>query len=389
MNLLTRKFERIKNLRGPTLQRDFSYNAFSFFVLSVFLGVGIGLQSALHPGVGTEMVLNLAVGTLVAGGMLTIVPVWGMMILFIVAVWIALFSLLGSAFMPIIGMITAGLLLSPSLQLVYHWDKVVTLRMGKFLKTRGPGLFFLLPILDRAAAFIDTRIRATDFSAEKTLTTDTVPVHVDALAFWMIWDAQRAVLEVEDFVEAVVLSAQTALRDSIGKHELSSLLSEREELGKEIQKALDAKTNPWGISILSIEITDIIIPRELEDAMSRRAQAERERQSRVILGTAEVEVAKKFEEAAKSYEHNPTALQLRAMNMVYEGLRHNKGSLMLLPSSALDQMNLGTVLGSAAFHTRQSGQEIPDEPNRPDHGSAPRGSEPETETASTDQEDRE
>ena len=195
---------------------------------------------------------------------------------------------------------------------------------------------------------MDTRIRATDFSAEKTLTKDTVPVHVDAIAFWMVWDVKKAILEVESFIEAVVLSAQTALRDAIGKHELATLLSERDRLGKEIKVTLEAKTNPWGITILSIEIRDIIIPKELEDAMSKQAQAERERQSRVILGTAEVEISKKFEEASKRYVDNPTALHLRAMNMIYEGLRKN-GSIILLPSNALESMSLGTVLGVTAL----------------------------------------
>jgi regulator of protease activity HflC (stomatin/prohibitin superfamily) len=225
---------------------------------------------------------------------------------------------------------------------------VVILRFGKFSRVKNPGLRLLFPFIEKIAEFVDTRIRVTDFSAEKTITKDTVPVHVDALTFWMIWDAKKAVLEVENYLEAVTLSAQTALRDSIGKHNLAELLSDRDKIAGEIQKTLDNKTNPWGITILSIEFTDIIIPKELEDAMSKQAQAERERQSRIILGSAEIEIAKKFEEAAKSYENNETALHLRAMNMVYEGIRQ-KGSLMLLPSSALDSMNLGTVMGAAAL----------------------------------------
>jgi regulator of protease activity HflC (stomatin/prohibitin superfamily) len=207
---------------------------------------------------------------------------------------------------------------------------------------------------------VDTRIRATDFSAEKTLTSDTVPVHVDGLAFWMIWDAKRAILEVENFVEAVTLSAQTALRESIGNHDLNTLLTERRTLYKEIQNILDAKTNSWGITILSVEFTDINIPQGLEDAMSRRAQAERERQSRVILGTAEVEIAQKFAEASESYKDNETALHLRAMNMIYEGIRQ-KGSMILLPASALDSMNLGTVMGTAALQNQMKAQQEPAE----------------------------
>jgi regulator of protease activity HflC (stomatin/prohibitin superfamily) len=208
---------------------------------------------------------------------------------------------------------------------------------------RGPGVFIIIPVADRVTRFVDTRIRATDFSAENTITRDTVPVYVDALAFWMIWDPQKAVLEVENFMEAVVLSAQTALRDAIGKHELSELLEERDRLGKEIQQILDTKTSPWGISILSTEIRDIIIPKELENAMSRRAQAERERQSRVILGTAEIEISEKFVLAADNYRNDPTALHLRAMNMIYDGIKEN-GTIILLPSSALSEMSLGTLL---------------------------------------------
>ncbi|NBK25407.1 MAG: slipin family protein, partial [Spirochaetia bacterium] len=243
-------------------------------------------------------------------------------------------------------------LFSSSFQLVYHWDKVIILRLGKFHKVQGPGLFLLIPLVDRIAEFLDMRIRATDFSAEKTLTKDTVPVHVDALCFWMIWDAKKAILEVEDYTEAVILSAQTALRDSIGKHPLSSLLSKREELGREIQQALDAKTNPWGVSILSVEITDIIIPKELEDSLSKQAQAEREKESRIILGAAEVEIAKKFREASAEYAKDSIALQLRSMNMIYEGIRQNN-SMMLMPASILDHMDFGAVLGSAALQKLQ------------------------------------
>jgi regulator of protease activity HflC (stomatin/prohibitin superfamily) len=234
--------------------------------------------------------------------------------------------------------------------------------MGKFKKVHGSGLMFLIPLVDRIAQFIDMRIRATDFSAEKTLTRDTVPVHVDALAFWMIWDAKKAILEVENYTEAVILSAQTALRDSIGKHKLSSLLSDREELGKAIQQSLDAKTNPWGVTILSVEITEIIIPKELEDSLSKQAQAEREKESRIILGAAEVEIAKKFTEASKEYANDPVALQLRSMNMIYEGIRQNN-SMMLLPASILDHMDIGAVLGTAAIQKTQEAN-IPKKKNQ-------------------------
>ena len=371
MRLFTQTVARIKNPKTKLLDKDFSYNAFSYFILAVFLGAGLALQSAFSGPIETNHLIAIALGVMAAAGFLTILPMWITVIQMVVILWIALLAWQGTGFIFIASSLTLGFILSPAIELVYQWDKVITLRLGRFRKVHGPGLFFLLPLCDRVADFVDTRIRATDFSAEKTLTRDTVPVHVDALAFWMIWDAQRAVLEVENFLEAVTLSAQTALRDSIGKHDLSSLLSERETLGREIQEILDRKTNPWGITILSVEFTDVVIPRELEDAMSKQAQAERERQSRVILGTAEVEIAEKFEEASRRYVNNPTALHLRAMNMVYEGLRQN-GSLVLLPSSALETMNLGTVTGAAALsatqrekgRTENAEKEDPDDSNR-------------------------
>lgn len=348
MNVIKNKYERIKNLPRFKIPKDFGYNAFSYLVLGIFLGAGIAVQVVTQGAMNQDTLAGVVIGTIICGGLLTLFPMWITVIQFVILAWIGMYAKIGGNFYPLYGFIAGGLLFSPAFQLVQHWDKVVILRFGKFRKARGPGLFVLFPIIDRVTAFVDTRIRATDFSAEKTLTVDTVPVHVDALCFWMVWDAKKAVLEVENFVEAVVLSAQTALRDGIGKHELADLLAEREHIGKEIQEVLDAKTNSWGITILSIEITDIIIPRELEDAMSRRAQAERERQSRVILGIAEVEVAEKFEQASKRYKDNPTALHLRAMNMIYEGLKKH-GSIMLLPSTALESMSLGTTLGALAL----------------------------------------
>ena len=352
MNLFAQKYERIKNMQKFSLKKDFSYGAISFFILALFIGLGIWVQMTLIPYSPTQMVISMAVTILLASILVSLVPTWATIILLTVVIWLVLFGHFTADLYPLGIAGTLGLFISASIQLVLHWDKVVVLRMGRYRRVHGPGLHVLFPLVDRIAEFVDTRIRATDFSAEKTLTRDTVPVHVDALAFWMIWDAKHAVLEVEHYMEAVILSAQTALRDAIGKHELSSLLSEREELGREIQQALDAKTNPWGVTILSIEITDIIIPKELEDSLSKQAQAEREKRSRIILAAAEVEIAKQFEEAAKMYSNNPTALQLRAMNMVYEGIRRNN-SMMLMPASILDNMNLGTVLGSAALQKLQ------------------------------------
>ncbi|MGC9313812.1 MAG: slipin family protein [Sediminispirochaetaceae bacterium] len=348
MDLFQKKIERIKNVQRQLFSKDFNYNAVSFLVFGFFIAAGVVLQLNQTPAADLEDIYMTAGGMLVAAAFVAGIPMWIILVQMIIVIWIVMMAFIGPEFYPFATVGSAGLLFSASIQLVYQWDKVVILRVGRFRKVHGPGLFFILPLLDRVASVIDTRIRATDFTAEKTLTKDTVPVHVDALAFWMIWDARQAVLEVENYMEAVTLSAQTALRDSIGKHALEDLLSERDELGREIQRILDAKTNPWGVTVLSIEITDIIIPKELENAMSKQAQAERERKSRVILGDAEVEIAEKFEKAAEKYRDNPVALQLRAMNMVYEGIRNNS-NLMLLPSSALDNMNLGAVMGTAAY----------------------------------------
>jgi len=268
--------------------------------------------------------------------------------------------------------IALALLISPSIQIAYQWERSVLLRFGKFCGLRKSGLFFISPVIDKVAQFVDQRIRVTDFSAETTLTADTVPVNVDAIAFWMVWDAQKSVLEVEDFEQAVVLSAQTALRNAIGKNDLAVLLSERDRLGDEIQKLLDEKTSAWGITTQAVEIRDIIIPKGLEDAMSRQAQAERERQSRIILGTAETEIAEKFAKASEQYRDNPVALHLRAMNMVYEGLRQ-KGSMIIVPSSAVETMGLGALGGLTAFGqepnlAKRGPVPSPEEPANPNEG---------------------
>jgi regulator of protease activity HflC (stomatin/prohibitin superfamily) len=248
----------------------------------------------------------------------------------------------------IVAGIIAGLAVLLTLRVALQWDRAVVLRLGKFQALKGPGVFWLVPILDRVARYVDMRIRATEFFSERTLTKDTVPVNVDAICFWLVWDAQKAVLEVESYYRAIVLSAQTALRDAIGTHTLAELLTHREAVGKALQEALDHKTNPWGITVQSVEVRDIIIPRGLEDAMSMQAQAERERQARIILGTAETEIAAKFVEAAAPYQNNPVAVHLRAMNMLYEGLKE-KGSLIIVPSTAVESMNLGVIGGLASL----------------------------------------
>ena len=243
-----------------------------------------------------------------------------------------------------------------SIKIASHWERVIVLRLGNFHRLCGPGPFLVIPIIDTLAQVMDMRIRSTDFSSESTLTKDTVPVDVDAICFWMVWDAKKATLEVQNFYLAIVLSAQTALRDIIGTHKLDEMLTHREQLGKRLKEILDEKTNPWGITVQSVEIRDIIIPKSLEDAMSKQAQAERERQARIILGTAETEIAAKFAEAAKQYESNPGAMHLRGMNMLFEGLKE-KGSMIIVPSSALETMNLGAIGGLAALSQARSSEE--------------------------------
>jgi len=235
-----------------------------------------------------------------------------------------------------------------TLRVALQWDRAVVLRLGKFHGLKGPGVYWLVPFIDRVARSVDMRIRAAEFFSESTLTRDTVPVSVDAICFWLVWDARKSVLEVENYYRSIALSAQTALRDIIGTHTLEQMLTQREALGKALQEMLDRKTNPWGISVQSVEIRDVSIPANLQDAMSKQAQAERERQARIILGTAETEIAAKFVEAAKGYQNNPVAMHLRAMNMLYEGLKE-KGSMIIVPSSAVESMNLGAMGGLAAL----------------------------------------
>lgn len=229
-----------------------------------------------------------------------------------------------------------------------QWQKVAILRFGRYVGLRGPGLFFIIPVVDTVSRTVDQRVRVAAVSAESTLTRDTVPVNVDAIVFWLVWNAEKSILEVQDFEQAITLSAQTALRESIGRHELHQMVAEREMLGQELQKILDEKTNPWGITVQSVEIRDVQIPSQLQDAMSREAQAERERRARVILGMAETEIADKFALAAATYRDNPVALHLRAMNMLYEAIKE-KGSMVIVPSSAVETMGLGGSLATAAL----------------------------------------
>jgi len=268
-----------------------------------------------------------------------------------VTVFIVMFGLIGWFFyleylnVPAAIILTiVSIIIARSIHIADQWEKAVVLRVGKFNGLKGPGIFMIVPILDKVDKFIDQRVRVTEFKADQTLTKDTVPVNVDAVVYWTVWDVEKAALEVQDYETAIWQIAQTALRDMIGKNELAELLQERDKVADDLQKILDHNTNPWGITCQTVGIKDIIIPQTLADAMSKEAQAERERRARVILGTAETEIAEKFAKASEQYKNNPVALHLRGMNMLFEGLKE-KGSMVIVPSSALDSMNLGAMGG--------------------------------------------
>ena len=249
---------------------------------------------------------------------------------------------------PIVPWVIVGIIVAQSPRIAQQWERAIILRLGKYKAMEGPGLFWIVPFVDTVSAWIDQRTITTSFAAEQTLTSDTVPVNVDAVLFWMVHDPMKAALEVQSYSNAVSWAAQTALRDIIGRTGLTDLLRGRERIENELQTLIDARSNPWGITVQSVEMRDVIIPNALQDAMSREAQVAREKQARIILGEAEVEIAHSFQEAARSYHENPTALHLRAMNMLYEGLKE-KGALMLIPSSAVESMGMGGLLGAAAL----------------------------------------
>jgi regulator of protease activity HflC (stomatin/prohibitin superfamily) len=249
-------------------------------------------------------------------------------------------------------MILLGALVMPAAKIAQQWERAVVMRFGRFIGLRGPGLFWIVPFVDHVSSWIDQRTITTSFAAEQTLTSDTVPVNVDAVLFWMVHDAEKAALEVQDYAQAVSWAAQTALRDIIGRTTLTDLLRGREHIETELQQLIDARSNPWGVTVSSVEMRDVVIPGALQDAMSREAQAAREKQARIILGQAELEIAQSFQKAAKAYHDNPTALHLRAMNMLYEGLKE-KGALMLIPSSAVESMGMGGLLGAAALRQQR------------------------------------
>ena len=241
-------------------------------------------------------------------------------------------------------LLLASVLFASAIRIANQWERAVVLRMGKFKGLKGPGPFMIIPIIDNIPVYIDQRVRVSAFKAEQTLSKDTVPVNVDAVVYWTVWDVEKAALEVQNYIKAIEHIAQTGLRDTIGKHELSELLQDRDKIAEDLQQVLDRNTNPWGITCQTVGIKDIVIPQALADSMSKEAQAERERRARVILGTAETEIAEKFEQASKKYTNNPVALHLRGMNMLFEGLKE-KGSMVIVPSSALETMNLGAMGG--------------------------------------------
>ena len=271
---------------------------------------------------------------------------------------VALFAISGAAGLGLAtalgnrALLVAGLLVGVyllfSIKVADQWERVAVLRLGRYIGLRGPGLFHMIPIVDKLSRYVDQRVRVASVTAESTLTRDTVPVNVDAIVFWLVWNAEKSILEVEDFVQAITMSAQTGLRESIGRHELAQMITEREMLGRELQRILDEKTNPWGITVQSVEIRDVRIPQGLEDAMSRQAQAERERQARIILGQAETEISEKFAQAALTYQDNPVALHLRAMNMLYEAIKE-RGAMVIVPSSVVETMGLSGTLATAAL----------------------------------------
>src|SRR5438045_1597226 len=268
----------------------------------------------------------------------------------IAIIMLVLFTLIGGAISLItqnpVGVVAGfllGLLIAQSPKVARQWERAVVLRLGRFVGLRGPGLFWIVPFVENISSWIDQRIVTTSFAAEQTLTSDTVPVNVDAVLFWLVYDPEKAALEVQDYRLAVSWAAQTALRDIIGRTPLTVLLRGREQIEAQLQKLIDERSNPWGVTVQSVEMRDVIIPESLQDAMSREAQAAREKEARIILGQAEVEIAHLFAQAATSYEHNPPALQLRAMNILYEGLKQ-KGGMMVIPSSIVDSMGPSGVL---------------------------------------------
>jgi regulator of protease activity HflC (stomatin/prohibitin superfamily) len=290
--------------------------------------------------------LDLGSGTRTTDGARNVVAVF--VVLAFVAAGLLATALMGGNPVPAIVGAVIGIIAGQSPKIAQQWERAIVLRLGRYHTMAGPGLFWIVPFIDTVTTWIDQRTITTGFAAEQTLTSDTVPVNVDAVLFWMVHDAQKAALEVQNYTHAVSWAAQTGLRDIIGRTPLTDLLRGREKIETELQHLIDQRSNPWGVTVQSVEMRDIVIPSALQDAMSREAQAAREKQARIILGEAELAIAHSFEEASKAYRDNPTALHLRAMNMLYEGLKE-KGALMLIPSSAVESMGMGGLMGAAAL----------------------------------------
>ena len=301
---MSNKYTKDKTLQSMKTKKDEHISGMAATIFAVFLTASV---------LGAIIMSENGVGDTIVGGYVIVMMLIGIYILF-------------------------------ALKVASQWEKVVVLRLGKFKGLAGPGLFWIIPIVDTTPTWIDHRVMVTPFSAEKTLTKDTVPVDVDAVLFWVVWDAEKAALEVEDYKVAIAWAAQTALREIIGQMDLANILIGRAKMDDDLQKIIDERTTPWGVTVQSVEIRDVVIPQDLEDTMSRQAQAERERQARVILGESEKQIAASFAEASQAYADNPTALHLRAMNMLFEGLKE-KGALVIVPSSAVDTMNLGGLSG--------------------------------------------
>jgi hypothetical protein len=335
---------------ATSMRADFRFAPLNVLLLVAVFAVGLIVQLVLY-GFNFDAVVLFIISALILAGLIRLTQVWEAVVILATADCLIAYLALRPDHPVMLVTVALAVLIATSVQIAYQWERAVVLRFGKFKVLRKSGLFAMIPVIDKVAQFVDQRIRVTDFSAETTLTADTVPVNVDAIAFWMVWDAQKSVLEVEKFDEAVVLSAQTALRNAIGKNDLATLLSERDRLGSEIQKLLDQKTSAWGVTTQDVEIRDIIIPKGLEDAMSRQAQAERERQSRIILGTAETEIAEKFAAASSHYQ---------------------KGSMIIVPSTAVESMGLGALGGLTAFG-RDTGK-APVSPGQAAGGAPPAGS---------------
>jgi regulator of protease activity HflC (stomatin/prohibitin superfamily) len=313
-------------------------------------------MSIIIPALAAASKRNKELGVGGSTGAQSICPLGITLLLLFVAAGIAL-SIWARNPIPFVLFKLAGLYVLFAIRVADQWEKAVVLRMGRFRGLRGPGMFTVVPIIDSVSRVVDQRVRVTDVTAESALTKDTVPVNVDAIIFWVVWDAEKCVLEVENFFDAITLGAQTALREAIGAHELHDIITGREHMGKELQRILDEKTNPWGITVQSVEIKQVNIPQALEDAMSRKAQAERERQARIILGTAETEIAQKFADASMVYHDNPVAFNLRAMNMLYEAIKE-KGSMVIVPSSAVESMGLGSTMGIASAAGRMRAESL-------------------------------